>query len=115
MFRYASRDLLSPIDEQRVQLRLIDRRVRVSLHEPMDAQAFACVYLALAGEIVQPPGVNQAGRGKFEAGRVTRKVVPMSGWLLASIRPPWASQIDLEMESPKPQPPCSRDRALSIR
>jgi hypothetical protein len=48
-------------------------------------------------------------------GNLTMKVVPLPGWLSASIVPPWANTNSLAIASPNPIPPLLRVRASSVR
>ena len=50
-----------------------------------------------------------------ERGKRTRKLDPFPGVLSISIFAPWPSAIQRAMDSPKPEPPDSRERFLSAR
>src|SRR6185437_15611276 len=54
-------------------------------------------------------GTDGGGSPVFSGSRTT-KVVPLFSSLVKVIEPPSASTMLLQMASPRPQPPCSRER-----
>ena len=50
-----------------------------------------------------------------DAGNFTVMLVPEPGVLAASIRPPWASTMALQIASPSPAWPSAPERAAAVR
>lgn len=65
---------------------------------------------------IEAKGLTKVGFHAYAtlSGRRSVNVLPRPASLLTSTVPPWASAIALEMESPKPAPPCLRVRDASL-